>query len=185
MTAFAIADDQPDPLAPSTRIGRISAALIPATPMPLPVIAPIVPATCVPWPLGSTQPLPPDDVVYASPTKSSPRSQRTRPDRSGWLAFTPLSMTATSSAEPVATESGRRWRFRSYQPHWSGSRGSTAVACTGVSTETLTTPGSARSSAVAPATAERATSTVTTSAPWAPTTTAETTTELLVARAGG
>src|SRR5687767_10358571 len=117
MTAFAIADDQPDPLAPSTRIGRICAALIPATPMPLPVIAPIVPATCVPCPFGSTQPLPPDDVVNASPTKSSPRSQRTRPDRSEWLAVTPLSMTATNSPEPVGTEPGTRSRFRSYQPH--------------------------------------------------------------------
>ena len=59
------------------------------------------------------------------------------------------------------------------------------MACTGVSTETLTTPGSARSSAVVRATAEGSTSTVTTSAPCASTTTAETATSLLVAGSVG
>jgi hypothetical protein len=91
---LAMSEVQPDPLAPSTRTGRILAPGATAdTPVAFPVSAAIVPATCVPWPFGSVL------VPSVPATKSLPGS--TCPARSGWLASTPVSTTATVTPEPV------------------------------------------------------------------------------------
>ncbi len=53
----AVSESYPLPFASSTRTGRIvTSGATPETPAPLPVSAPIVPATCVPCPCGSVFP---------------------------------------------------------------------------------------------------------------------------------
>ncbi len=63
---------------------------MPAMPTPLFVFAAAMPATCVPWSLSSSEF--PFAQVPVLPTQFAP--VRTRPLRSGWLAWTPVSTTA-------------------------------------------------------------------------------------------
>ena len=65
---------------------------MPATPTPLSAVAPMIPATWVPWPALSVV-----SVVLVTVLKPA----TTRPPRSGWLACTPVSTTPTVTPAPV------------------------------------------------------------------------------------
>src|SRR5437762_2337810 len=70
----------------------------PATPTPLFVAAPTMPATCVPWPLSSAAEL----ATQVPVRQFAPDEVWTRPLRSGCDDWTPVSTTA-SGAPPVET----------------------------------------------------------------------------------
>ena len=77
--------------------------LTPATPTPSSPFAPMMPATCVPWPSSGPQPrlfVPSGRSLRTPPTNAC--WLRRFGARSGWRPSTPLSMTATSTSfEPV------------------------------------------------------------------------------------
>ena len=73
-----------------------------ATPMPLLVMAPMMPATWVPWPMTSVVPPGPHAAGFPlEPTQSTPLT--TLPARSSWLASMPESTTPTVIPAPVDT----------------------------------------------------------------------------------
>ena len=85
MMPSATSEEEPLPDASSTRTGMILApGAAPATPTPLFAWAAMMPATCVPWPAGSTSPLPRGSYVAWSAARSRPGS--TEPARSSCVA---------------------------------------------------------------------------------------------------
>src|SRR5262249_25633719 len=93
---FTIDAYEPDPVESSTFTGMMGDEYAtPATPMPLFVAAPAMPATCVPWPLSSTALL--ELHVPLTLTQLAPSALWTRPERSEWLDSTPVSTTASGT----------------------------------------------------------------------------------------
>src|SRR4051812_23835854 len=108
-----------------------------ATPYWLP---PMVPATCVPWPLQSS----------ALPPSTSSTPDMARPPKSVWPNVMPVSMTYAVTPAPVAVCAYRpsrgveRWSIRSrpqVTPVGAGAGGLVGRACTTRSASTATTPG--------------------------------------------
>ena len=115
----AMVRESPDPVASITRIGRMLTSLAsPATPAPSRDAA-MIPATWVPCPVGSP--------VHGSSTKSI--WGRTRPARSGWVASTPESTTATVTPPPRVTVQAPS-ACTADNPHWSTPNGSAPSAYT-------------------------------------------------------
>src|SRR5258706_11315414 len=92
--ATALDEMSPEELATRTGITFVFHPRL-ASAAPLLVLAPMTPATLVPWPITSE--LPTGNAPFA--TASQPATSL--PARSGWVASTPLSITATTrDAEP-------------------------------------------------------------------------------------
>src|SRR5437588_1019863 len=91
----------PDPWLPTARATtRWASGAIEATPIPLLVMAAMMPATWVPWPLGSLVPPGPQRAgLPFDPTQSAPST--TLPTRSSWPASTPVSTMPTVTPAPV------------------------------------------------------------------------------------
>ena len=112
----------PVPSAPRIRSGRILApGATPATPMPFPATAAMVPATCVPCPIDPTS----APSGMPEPARRSVPGRRLA-SRSGCGPL-PLSITATTTPVPVE-DAQAVGALMVQSPHWSGSSGSSAAA---------------------------------------------------------
>jgi hypothetical protein len=132
MTSAPWSADQRMPAAISSKLppssvrtltaSRFASGAVPATPVPLFVVAAAMPATCVPCVLGgpalgadSQSPLPQPFALVAQPVNVAPPA--ILPARSGWSRSTPESTTAIVCPAPVErVHAGSVWSC--CWPHW-------------------------------------------------------------------
>jgi len=112
---------------------RRASGAVPATPVPLPVIAAAMPATWVPWGLGvpalgadSQSPLPQPFALPAQPVKVAPPSIFDA--RSGWARSTPESTMAIVWPTPVEVPQASGVLICCW-PHWRPKYWSFGVLC--------------------------------------------------------